>query len=371
MAFRPGHIKFALLCCFFLLYGCKEKGTNTSETRENNVILTEKQALAFSKLVLNCADQEFPNKLNQTLGNIYELGSPRALHPAFFGCFDWHSSVHGHWLLVEILKKFPDIENAGEIRALLEKHLSEENILREKNYFLRASESGFERTYGWAWLLKLSVSIKEWNDPMGRVLEKNLDPLALLIADKYKSFLPKLVYPVRGGEHTNTAFGLSFALDYGRAAGDRALIEIIIDKAKSFYMADSKCPLEWEPSGYDFLSPCLEEAYLMKKILDNASYNDWLGAFLPQIKSMDFELEPGKVLDNTDGKLVHLDGLNFSRAWALYAIAGKEEQYRHLVDIADNHILHSLPNISGENYEGSHWLASFAVYALLTHEENL
>jgi len=371
MELKTRQIKFAFLCCFFLFYGCKEREKTNPQSGVDNVIFTEKQALSFSKLVLKCVDQEFPNKLNQTLGGIYELGSPRALHPAFFGCFDWHSSVHGHWLLIEILKKFPNIENAKEIKSILEKHLSKENLLQEKAYFLRESESGFERTYGWAWLLQLSIALKEWNDPLGRVLENNLDPLTLMITDKYKSFLPKLVYPVRGGEHTNTAFGLSFALDYGRAAGDRELIELVTERAKTFYMSDTGCPLKWEPSGYDFLSPCLEEAYLMKKVLDKTSFTSWLDQFLPELKSLNFTLEPGKVLDNKDGKLVHLDGLNFSRAWALYAIAGKEDQFRHLTDIADMHINHSLPNISGDNYEGSHWLASFAVYALLIHEENL
>jgi len=206
---------------------------------------------------------------------------------------------------------------------------------------------------------------------LGRELEKNLDPLAILIVENFKSFLPKIVYPVRSGEHTNTAFGLSFALDYGRTVGDRELIQIVTEKATSFYLNDRECPLDWEPSGYDFISPCLEEAFLMKKVLEKQAFKVWIDEFLPQLNSLDFTLEPGKVLDNTDGKLVHLDGLNFSRAWALYAIAGKEDQFSHLIDIADNHISHSLPNISSDHYEGSHWLASFAVHALIIHEENL
>ncbi len=329
-----------------------------------NIKLTEKQALHLAQLPLKCISQEFPNKLSQTLGAESDLGTPQELHPAFYGCFDWHSSVHGHWMLVKLLKLFPEVDMRDDILVALKKNIAKENILAEVEYFKRETEKSYERTYGWAWLLKLAEELHTWNNPVARELESNLKPLTDLIVDRYIDFLPRLKYPIRVGEHTNTAFGLTFAYDYALALSHDGLKFIIEEKAKDFYMSDENCPLHWEPSGYDFLSPCLEEADLMRRVLPKEEFKTWFKTFLPEMENPDFELEIGIVSDRSDGKLVHLDGLNFSRAWCLYGIANNFEEYVHLKNIADQHILSSLDNVVGDSYEGSHWLASFALYAL-------
>jgi len=286
------------------------------------------------------------------------------LHPAFYGCFDWHSAVHGHWSLVKLLKEFPDLENADTIKMKLESNLSKENIIKEVAYFDGEHNKTYERTYGWAWLLKLAEELHTWDDPIANELEKNLQPLTDLLVGKYIEFLPKLLYPIRVGEHPNTAFGLSFAWDYADTVKNDSLKTTIESRAKEFYINDKNCPFSWEPGGFDFLSPCLEEAALMKRILTKKEYKLWLKKFLPQLRDPDFELQPGKVSDRTDGKLVHLDGVNFSRGWSLYKISEDLPGYEHLKLIANNHINESLPGIVDKNYEGGHWLGSFAIYAL-------
>jgi len=241
--------------------------------------------------------------------------------------------------------------------------LTEENIKREVEYFNGKHNKSYERTYGWAWLLKLAEELHTWDEPMARELEDNLQPLTDLIVDKYLEFLPKLVYPIRVGEHTNTAFGLSFALDYAHTLKHTELEKAIENRARDFYFTDQNCPLAWEPSGFDFLSPCLEEASLMSKVLDEGEFKVWLNDFLPELKNPAFKLDVGKVSDRTDGKLVHLDGVNFSRAWCLKNIADANLEYAHLIAIANDHANHSLPSLVGDTYEGGHWLGSFAIYA--------
>lgn len=326
-----------------------------------NLELTAANRLA--KLPLACIEVEYPNKLNQVLENVSQLQNPRTLHPAFYGCFDWHSAVHGYWSLLTLLKHFPELENAQTIRTKLKTNLSKENIEAELAYF--QEDAGFERTYGWAWLLKLMTELHTWNDPLARELETNLQPLADFIVEEYLRFLPKLNYPIRVGEHTNTAFGLSFAYDYAILVEQKELQNLIEQRAKDFYLQDENCPITWEPSGYDFLSPCLEEANLMAKVLPSKDFEAWLKNFLPQLSKPNFTLQYGKVSDRNDGKLVHLDGLNFSRAWCLYHLAEKLPKYAHLKPLAKAHIETSLPNIIDEHYEGTHWLGSFAIYALL------
>jgi len=224
--------------------------------------------------------------------------------------------------------------------------------------------SSYERTYGWAWLLKLAAELHTWDDPIARELEDNLQPLTTLIAEKYISFLPKLNYPIRVGEHTNTAFGLSFAFDYAALVNDKPLLDIIKSRAKEYYMKDTGCPLNWEPSGYDFLSPCFEEIDLMRRVLSASEFKSWLEAFLPKLSENTFTIDVGQVSDRSDGKLVHLDGLNFSRAWVIYGLINAYPEYEHLRPIADTHVSFSLPNLVGDAYEGGHWLGSFAIYAL-------
>ena len=326
--------------------------------------LTLEEANRLSKLPLKCMNTEYPNKLGQTLGGEEDLKAPKVLHPAFYGCFDWHSSVHGHWSLVSLLKQFPKIDNAAQIREKLTQNISKENIANELAYFNGKHNKIYERTYGWAWLLKLAEELHTWNDPLARELEKNLQPLTDLIVVRYLEFLPKLNYPIRVGEHPNTAFGFSFAWDYAYAVKNENLKILIEQRAIDFYFTDMSCPISWEPGGYDFLSPCLEEAALMLRVLPEEDYKNWLNKFLPKLSNKDFELAPGIVSDRTDGKLVHLDGVNFSRAWCLNQIANKYSEYVHLKKIAIKHINYSLPSIVDDNYEGGHWLGSFAIYAL-------
>ncbi|NQX84726.1 MAG: DUF2891 domain-containing protein [Flavobacteriaceae bacterium] len=322
------------------------------------------EANRLAQLPLHCMDTEYPNKLNQTIGGAQDLQAPKALHPAFYGCFDWHSAVHGHWSLVSLLKQFPELEHKELIIKKLKTNLSKANILAELEYFYGKHNSSYERTYGWAWLLKLAEELHTWDAPVARILEANLQPLTDILVQKYIDFLPKLNYPIRVGEHTNTAFGLTFAYDYAKTVGHTPLLELIKKRARDFYMNDQNCPISWEPSGFDFLSPCFEEAAIMKRILSKTEFKKWITTFLPQLRDKNFDLETGRVSDRTDGKLVHLDGVNFSRAWSLNIIAQDMPELAHLKNIANKHINYSLPSIIDDNYEGGHWLGSFAIYAL-------
>ena len=344
----------------------KEENSLTSDLLgENRVEFTREEANRLAELPLNCINTEYPNKLNQTLENKEAIGEPSELHPAFYGCFDWHSSVHADWSMVSLLKQFPDLEKAETIREKLKESLSEENIQGEVAYFNREQSDSFERTYGWAWLLKLAEEIETWNDPLAKELKQNLDPLTNLIVNKYLEFLPKLNYPIRVGEHANTAFGLSFAYDYAVATENTEFKQLISNRARDFYLKDDNCPITWEPGGFDFLSPCLEEVNIMRRVLPKNAFEMWLEDFLPQLKSEDFEMEVGEVSDRTDGKLVHLDGLNFSRAWVFYGLINQyPDKFSHLQEIADKHVAYSFPNLVGDSYEGGHWLGSFAIYAL-------
>ncbi len=329
------------------------------------LILTSNGASHFAQLALDCIHKEYPNKLNQVLESDEFLRSPKTLHPAFYGCFDWHSSVHGHWMLVKLLRQFPGLAERDQVVAGLGTSLSAENIAGEVAYLGHESGS-WERTYGWAWLLQLAMELGEWEDPLGAELAGNLAPLTKIIRDKYIEFLPRQEYPIRTGVHPNTAFGLSFALDYARSAGDDELVQSVTEAALRYYQDDKACPLSWEPSGEDFLSPCFEEAALMARVLPTESFANWLGEFLPELSAAD-ALIPANVSDRTDPKIVHLDGLNLSRAWDLYVISShidNNELESRFRSWAREHLAASLPHVASEHYEGSHWLGSFAVYAL-------
>ena len=327
--------------------------------------LTIEQANHLASLPVKCLQQEYPNKLNQLLLNETELLSPKVLHPAFYGCFDWHSSVHGHWVLVKLLNDFPQLPNQKIIIEQLQKHLSKENIQQELNYFNRKQEYSFERTYGWAWLLKLAQELHQSKLKECKTMEKNLQPLTDLIAQRFIEFLPKLTEPVRTGTHNNTAFAMVLAYDYAKEMHHETLKKVIETQAKRFFAEDADCPINWEPSGTDFLSPCLEEVDLMRRILPEKKFLIWCHQFLPSMEYDFFNLKTAKVSDKNDGHLVHLDGLNFSRAWILYGLAAQyPKQYKHLIPLADKHLAQSLPNITNGNYEGEHWLATFALYAL-------
>ncbi len=354
--------KGLLLSTFLLCTACsQEPGTTT----EDGAMLTAESAARFVNLALDCIHREYPNKLGQVLKDESGLLPPGVLHPAFYGCFDWHSSVHGHWMLTKLLREFPDLTRQEEVIAALGRSLTSENIAAEVAYFETASPS-WERTYGWAWLLQLATELRTWDDPLGKEWGDNLEPLTQAVRDRYIEFLPRQEYPVRTGVHPNTAFGLSFAFDYAVAANDAMLRDSVISAANRYYAADKDCPLSWEPSGEDFLSPCFEEAALMARVMPAVGFKTWLDAFLPSLFDLG-SMKPANVSDRSDPKIVHLDGLNLSRAWNLYVIASRlddDKKAAGLRELAREHIDASLPHITSEHYEGSHWLGSFAIYAL-------
>ncbi len=337
------------------------------EIRAGQAYLTPAGAAHFADLPLRCMQREFPYKTGITVTDSTLAVKPRLYHPAFYGCFDWHSSVHGHWMLVRLLKLFPNMPRAAEIRQKLEDNLSAANIRGEMRIFSTKDNESFERTYGWAWLLQLQNELLTWNDPLGQELSSNVAPLAHQISRLFIAYLPRMNYPVRVGEHTNLAFSLRLAWDYAARTKDDSLKKTILRTAIRFYKNDTNCPITWEPGGNDFLSPALEEADLMWRILPAPAYHTWLVKFLPALTRPDFDLLPGQVQDRSDGKLVHLDGLNLSRAWDLYGIARHFPTNRgRLYQLANRHLTEALPHVASGDYMGEHWLASFAVYALTT-----
>ena len=358
---------FLFLSCVLFLFSCQQRNESTpamkneSSPKERLTIqLDLAQANRLAQLPLDCISTPLPYKPGHTIATEADLDMPQVHHPAFYGCFDWHSAVHGHWSLVYLMKLFPNLEKAAEARQKLNQNLTKENIEKELAYFsMNRYTMSFERTYGWAWLLKLQEELDTWDDPDAKRWYDNLQPLAQYISEAYIEYLPKLAYPIRVGEHSNTAFGLSFAYDYAQTTGDSSLQRSIEENALRFYRNDQGCPITWEPSGYDFLSPCLQEMDIMRKILSVEDFEAWLNTFLPALKAQRLELESGKILDRSDGKLVHLDGLNFSRAWCLYALSENE----NAMQLADQHLAYSLEKITDGDYAGQHWLASFALYA--------
>ena len=319
----------------------------------------------LAELALDCIHKEYPNKLNQLLQNDSMVKNPKTLHPAFYGCYDWHSSVHGHWMLIHLIRKFPGLKAEKEIVEKLNETLTAENILREVEY-INAESKSWERMYGWSWLLKLAEELYTWKDPRADRWYENLKPLIENIVDRYEEFLLVQTYPVRTGVHPNTAFGLSFAYDYAVSAKQEELEWLIRKSALRYYLEDQNCPGSWEPSGEDFLSPCLEEANLMRRILDPRSFNSWFDDFLDK-KDLKTLMTPVDVSDRSDPKIVHLDGLNLSRASCFYGLASisaNEKLKEQFQEAAHKHLSVTLPYVATENYEGTHWLGTFAVYAL-------
>jgi len=360
---------FSILLCI----ACGNSELNKSESTTVNVLenqktepfrLTLAEANQLVELPLAGIQRKYPTKLAHVLGSKDDLKEPFELYPAFYGCFDWHSAVHGHWSLVKLLKEFPDIDKADTIKTLLLEHISKQNIETEADYFKQDNNKLFERTYGWAWLLKLAEEIHTWDSPLARELEENLQPLTTQIETLFMEYMPKLRYPIRVGEHSNTAFALSFAYDYAVAVQNNQFADIIIAKAKEFYLNDVDYPFAWEPGGYDFLSPCFEEIDLMRRVLPKEEFDGWLKSFLPLLMRHELEIKVAEVSDRTDGKMVHLDGLNYSRAWVLYGLAKQDSAYQYLIDVANKHVAYSLPNLVSDSYEGGHWLGTFAIYAL-------
>lgn len=322
----------------------------------------------FAALALDCVHREYPNKISHVLQGDGDALSPRDLYPVFHGCYDWHSAVHGHWLLVRLLRTDPGGAFAPDAEAALDISFTPDRVAGEVAYFAGEGRSSFERPYGLGWLLQLTAELREWDDPRAARWLAALEPLESVVADRYRSWLPNLAYPIRIGTHNQSAFGFALALDWARTAGDTELEEMLVAKTLAFHAGDRDCPLSYEPSGEDFLSPCLMEADLMRRVLPRDEFAAWLTGFLPGIPQdgrADW-LEPGVVLDPADGKLVHLDGVNLSRAWNLEAIAHAlpdgDARRAALLAAAGIHRETGIASVSGEHYEGGHWLASFATY---------
>jgi len=336
--------------------------------------LTEKQASHFAALAMKCISREFPNKPEHVINNESEVQSPKALHPSFYGCYDWHSSVHGHWMLIRLLKTFPNLPESAQIRKAINANLTAANIQVETAYLKQPNRQSFERTYGWAWLLKLAEELHSSDDPDGDVWAENLQPLADAIVQSYLSFLPKQTYPIRTGVHPNTAFGLSFALDYAKTIGNRDLEALLDERSRTYFGKDINYPGAWEPGGEDFFSAALMEADLMRRVMKPAEFATWFHRFLPDVvKGQPSSLlQPATVSDRSDPKLVHLDGLNLSRAWCMRSIAralpANDPARSVLLSAAEKHASAALAHVASGDYAGEHWLASFAIF-LLTNDD--
>jgi hypothetical protein len=321
----------------------------------------------FARLALDCVHKEYPNKIAHVLSSDADVKPPRKLTPAFHGCFDWHSSVHGHWLLARLIRTYPDAPFVADARKALDRSLTPANIAAEVKYLNGEGRASFERPYGLAWLLQLSAELREMEDADGKRWAKTMEPLETATLQRLRMWLPKLSHPVRSGEHSQSAFALGLMIDWARVAHDHEFEALVFSKIRGFYLADRDCPIEYEPSGEDFVSPCLAEADAVRRIMSPAEYAAWLGGFFPSL-GIDGEIlmQPGVSVDRSDGKLAHLDGLNLSRAWMLDGIASglpKDDPRRAaLAATSAEHAASGLASVTGEHYEGGHWLGSFATY---------
>jgi hypothetical protein len=338
----------------------------------------------FVAVVLSHLDREYPNKLDHVMNEEGDVRGPRALHPIFYGSFDWHSSVHGHWLLVRALKNYPALAQRSELIKMLDGRFTPEAVAAEAEYLGHPRRETFERTYGWAWLLKLAAEIRagvkasRGGGDGGKIApetaeafvrwDKTLLPLTDAFVDRFLKFLPKATYPIRVGTHNNTAFALALSIDYARVAERKDLAEMLEGKARAWYVKDESYPA-WEPDGTDFLSPGLVEAECMRRLFSTAEFGPWFDRFFPKLaESKPATLfEPAFVSDRTDGQITHLDGLNLSRAWcwrALGASLPKGDPRRALAEKAYQvHLDSALPHVTGD-YMGEHWLATFALLAM-------
>lgn len=325
-------------------------------------------AARFAELALACVHQEYPNKIAHVLNSDEDVRPPRELTPAFYGCFDWHSAVHGHWLLARLARVFPNEPFAIRAREALAVSLTPERIAGEVRYLQGPGRATFERPYGLAWLLQLAAELKEWDDPQARRWAIVLEPLEQAAARRLKEWLPKLSHPIRTGEHDQTAFAFGLIADWAKTAGDLDMFTLVEERGHTFYSNDRTCPLAFEPSGQDFLSPCLAEADLARRFMPPQRFAVWLSLFLPQLP-LDGRgdwLRPAVVTDRSDGKLVHLDGLNLSRAWMLEgiasALAADDPRRPGVLAAARAHREAGLAAVTNQSYEGGHWLGSFATY---------
>lgn len=333
--------------------------------RSDSGTLDAATAGRFAALALACVDREYPNQIRHLMTSDDDAGTPRQLTPAFYGCFDWHSSVHGHWLLVRLSRLFPEADFGAQARTKLAANLDRSKLLAEAAYMAHPERAGFQRPYGLAWLLQLVAELDEWDDDQARDWRAWLQPAEQIAVSRLHDWIPLLHYPIRDGEHSQTAFAFGLIHDYARRMADQRTLAVLADAAERFYRADRDCPIHYEPSGHDFLSPCLAEADFMRRVLSPSEFASWLGDFLPRI-GQDGWLPVAVVTDRADGKLAHIDGLNLSRAWMLSGMAhglpSDDDRRGALLSAAEAHAQAGLEGVTDEFYAGSHWLASFATY---------
>jgi hypothetical protein len=331
--------------------------------------LTPALARTFARVALSHVTQEYPNKLDHVLNKRADLKTPSELHPVFFGSFDWHSCVHGYWLLATLLRLFPEIREAGKIEELLDHQLTPAKVRAEVRYLGQPLRATFERPYGWAWLLMLSAELNRHASKNGKRWSDALAPLADAFTQRFLDFLPRATYPTRVGTHFNSAFAIALVLEYAEVASNDTLREALVKKARAWYSKDSDCQA-WEPGGDDFLSSALMEAECMRRVLKASDFSGWVDRFLPRlaVREPATLFTPAIVSDRTDGKIAHLDGLNLSRAWCWRSIAAtwpaSDARRGIALEAAETHFAASLPHVAGD-YMGAHWLATFALLALL------
>ncbi|MEO5988562.1 MAG: DUF2891 domain-containing protein [Candidatus Eisenbacteria bacterium] len=324
----------------------------------------------FVEMAMSALQREYPYHLTIVLQRDEDAIPPRRLTPAFFGAFDWHSAVHGHWCLVRALRMQPGAPWSTRARTLLSRSLTETTLAIERTHLMTPGREGFERPYGLAWLLQLASELRGWNDPAAPGMVHALAPLEAIAAQRLTGWLDRSAYPVRSGEHSQSAFALGLLFDWARDTGNAELLRQVTDNGRRLYGADRDAPIAYEPSAHDFLSPILAEADLMRRITPWDSFADWLTRFLPQVSGTLAErwLAPVNPVDRTDGKLAHLDGLNLSRAWMLEGIAcALPAAHAHRLPMlvaAERNRTAGLAGARGSHYMGTHWLGSFAVYLL-------
>lgn len=330
--------------------------------------LTSAIASKFANLALHHLTREYPNKLTHALAGPHDVQGPRALHPVFYGSYDWHSCVHGYWLILHLLERFPDLPEAPRIVAVVDEHFTDANVAGERAYLDLPHNQGFERPYGWAWLLALSAQIDALKVPQAARWSKTFAPLTEVFVERFEAFLPKATYPLRVGTHFNMAFALALTLDFARQTSRDSLSALVIETSKRWYLNDVGCQA-WEPAGDEFLSPSLMEAELMRRVLPGEQFIKWFDAFFPDLAARKPAtlFEPVTVTDRSDGKIAHLDGLNLSRAWCQRALArvlpDGDARRGPLIEAAERHLDSALPHVAGD-YMGEHWLATFATLAL-------
>ena len=326
--------------------------------------LTDKQVTLFAELALKNIDIEYPNKPSNVMAGKESVQSPKEMHPAFYGSFDWHSSIHGHWMLVRLLKLHPKCTVAAKVRSSLNHHLTAENLKAETDYFSQKHNKSFERMYGWAWTFRLAAELHTWDDADGKKWAASLKPLEDLLVTRTMEYLPKLTYPIRTGVHPDSGFALGQTLDYARTVGNKPLEELVVKRSKDFYLSDRSYPFRYEPSGQDFFSSGLNEADLMRRVLPAAEFGKWLDGFIGDLSVV----KPVEVSDVTDGHIVHLAGLDLSRAWCMQGVASAlpkdDPRVAVLNKSAAEHMKMGSSYIFSGSYEGEHWLATFAIYTL-------